>query len=141
METTTTTGTEKITRRHPRYRILAAALNAARNCEMSGNAEWRDRHRARAEEICKEGPSGSGWDEGTKIDLDASTGEKIVLRGSWHHMNEHGYYDGWTDHAIYVRPSLVFGIELRITGRDRNSVKEYLHVMFYTWLTEEMDAE
>lgn len=83
-------------------------------------------------------PSGSGWDLGTKLDEDESTPEKLVLYGEFHHMNEYGMYDGWTAHKIIVTPSLQYGFDLRITGRDRNQIKEYLHEMFDHALRQEV---
>ena len=96
----------------------------------------------RAEEIKRlldELPSGSGWDMGTKLDGPASSAEKLVLYGEFHHMNDGGYYDGWTDHQIIVTPSLQSGFKLRITGRDRNQIKDYLYEMFDFALRQETE--
>lgn len=81
-------------------------------------------------------PSGSGIDAGTKLD-DSSTKDKLVFAFGYHHMDEHGYYDGWTEHTAVVKPSMCFGYDLRITGRDRNGIKEYLASVFDHWLNEE----
>lgn len=53
-------------------------------------------------------------------------------------MNENGMYDGWTEHKAIIKPSLVFGLDLKITGRDRNGIKEYLHDTFMQALTDEV---
>lgn len=84
-------------------------------------------------------PSGSGWDCGTSIDFDKSRADRLVLYGEYHHMNDGGMYDGWTDHQIIVTPSLTNGFELRVTGQDRNDVKDYLHEMFDAALREPVD--
>jgi hypothetical protein len=47
-------------------------------------------------------------------------------------MNEHGMYDGWTRHAITIRPTFD-GIDVRIGGRDRNGIKEYLADVYREW--------
>jgi hypothetical protein len=60
-----------------------------------------------------------------------------VFKTSFHHMNTHGYYDGWTDHIVTVRPDMMSGIRISITGKDRNQIKDYIHEVFYNWLTEE----
>jgi len=117
-------------------RRLASAVDAYQRCIKTENSEWTGRHEEMIRELLDHLPSGSGWDCGTKIDLDRSTGEKLVLYGSFHHMNEGGMYDGWTEHEIWVRPSLRFGIDLRITGQNRNDVKEYLHETFHWALLE-----
>lgn len=74
-------------------------------------------------------PSGSGVDDGTKLD-DRSNPDKLEFIASFHHMDENGCYDGWTDHRVIVKPSLVFGTSIRVTGRDRNQIKDYLHELF-----------
>ena len=121
------------------YRKLASLVQAHINCEISGNKEWFEKHEARIEELVKNYmPSGSGFDCGTKIDLDKSTPEKLVFYTDFHHMNEVGYYDGWTEHRITVRPSLAFGFTLTISGKNRNEIKDYIHQVFDCALDEEV---
>lgn len=105
---------------------IASLLQAIENCNKSGNWEWRDRHTESLRAIQKQLPSGSGIDSGTTIDMDRSTPERIVLVADFHHMNDAGMYDGWTAHTVIVRASLLFGLDIRISGRDRNGIKEYL---------------
>ena len=95
--------------------------------------EWIEKKQERLKQLLDELPSGSGWDCGTK--LGESTGERIVLFGSFHHMDENGFYDGCTEHGIHVTPSLRWGFELRISGRDRNDIKDYLHDLFHEALS------
>lgn len=118
------------------YQALASAVVARRNCANSGNTEWFDRHSERIEELIDSLPSGSGFDHGTKIDLERCNGERIVLLVGFHHMDEYGSYDNWTDHAVTVRPSFD-GINLSISGRNRNGIKEYIHECYYWALKEE----
>lgn len=87
--------------------------------------------------VMESAPSGSGFDAGTTIELHLCDGNKLVFKTSFHHMNTHGYYDGWTDHYVTVRPDMMSGIQLTITGKDRNQIKDYIHEVFYNWLTEE----
>ncbi len=115
------------------YAVLASLVQARINCDNATprNAEWFGRHEDRIEELVKDYmPSGSGVDCGTKMDLDASTSDKLVFTTSYHHMNESGMYDGWTEHTVTVTPSLAFGFTLRIGGRDHNDIKEYLRDLF-----------
>ena len=49
-----------------------------------------------------------------------------MLYTHFHHMNDGGFYDGWTEHSVVVTPSLVYGFDTRITGRDRNDIKNYI---------------
>lgn len=119
------------------YQALATFIDARANCERSGNIEWHARHEERAEAIVADGPSGSGIDNGTRIDWERSTGDKIVLTFGFHHMDEHGYYDGWNDYQAVVTPSLIHGIQVTIKGRNRNDIKSYLFDVYHTWLTSE----
>lgn len=115
----------------PLYQTLASLIQARLNCIKSNNTEWLEKHTANIFELVKNClPSGSGIDCGTKIDLDMSTPDKIVLHTSFHHMNDCGMYDGWTEHTVTVTPSLQFGFNLKISGRDRNDIKEYLHEVY-----------
>jgi hypothetical protein len=118
------------------YEKIALTLQAWENCIISNNKEWQQRHKAILETIMRNGPSGSGIDCGTKLDMEASNPDKLVFNVSFHHMNDGGYYDGWTTHKIIVTPSLVFGLHIRITGRDRNEIKEHLHEVYSIWLQE-----
>jgi hypothetical protein len=121
----------------PLYQAIAGALIAMKNCQGEhGSPEWEEKHRRRVEWlVANHLPSGSGFNSGTTIDVEASTGEDLVLHTSFHHMTEHGYYDGWTEHPIRVRPSLYFQINLTIHGRNRNDIKDYIHEVFEHALT------
>lgn len=82
-------------------------------------------------------PHGSGFDSGTKIDTDKSQSNKLVFSTSFHHMDENGFYDGWTEHTITVRPDFVFNLDIKISGSNRNDIKDYIHECFYHSLTQE----
>ena len=86
-------------------------------------------------------PSGSGIDAGCQVLVDESRDNRVVIQTAFHHMNEVGYYDGWTHHKIIVTPSLIHGFDLRITGRDKNGIKEYLGQLFDHVLEQEFDAD
>src|SRR5262245_50499002 len=120
------------------YQRIATLLQAMDNCRKTNNQEWLDKHGTLLEALCDQYlPSGSGIDRGTKLGGD-STPERLVFDLGFHHMNEYGSYDGWTEHTVIVTPSLANGINLRITGRDRNDIKEYLADVFYTALRQEI---
>lgn len=127
----------------PLYQELARLLTAYQNCcSPSANEsqrEWAPKHQATIEAIVKEQmPSGSGIDRGTKLDLDVSSEEKLVFATAFHHMNEGGMYDGWTEHTVICTPSLAFQFRLKVTGRDRNGIKDYLHSTFQEALAAEV---
>ena len=115
---------------------IYSRLMAIENCKKSGNSEWLDKHTEKLIELEKRLPSGSGIDCGTKIERDLKANQfKLTL--SFHHMDENGFYDGWTDHAITVRPSFG-GLDLTISGKNKNDIKEYLLDTYYYALTKEI---
>jgi hypothetical protein len=122
-------------RKLPLYQVLAGKVAWA----PPAGTDFVFQRDAEIRRLVDELPSGSGWDNGTKIDLAASRAERLVLYGSWHHMNENGYYDGWTDHSIIVTPSLAHGFTLRITGPNRRDIKDYLHETFDFALRREVE--
>ena len=123
------------------YEAIASACAARRNCDESGNTLWFERHTQR---LCQYGealPYGSGFDDGSHIDLQESSDTKIVIRTQFHHMDEHGGYDGWTAHKVTVKPNLVHGITLTVSGRNRNEIKDYISETFDQALQEEAPEE
>lgn len=118
------------------YQVIARAIGARNRCEQTGNIEWQNRWQARIAELVADFPSGSGFNNGTQLD-DSSTSEKLVFNTAFHHMDENGYYDGWTEHQVIVKPSLEMGFSLTITGRDRNEIKEYIAECFMAVLSND----
>jgi len=119
------------------YQKLATAIDAYKRCIKTGNGIWEEKHKETIDAIMDSAPSGSGVDNGTKLDLEASTANKLVFTFGFHHMNDGGYYDGWTEHVLRAVPSFVCGVELTISGRNRNDIKEYLYELYEGWLSEE----
>ena len=116
----------------PLYRELAKLVQARLNCAKAGDEKWGQKHVDAINVLVDNHmPSGSGIDCGTKVHWGKSTGEKLVFTFSYHHMSEHGHYGVWTHHEAIVTPSLLWGYNLRITGRDVGGVKEYLADMFH----------
>src|SRR5690606_25119337 len=74
--------------KQPLYRLIARAGDAARYCEKHGNTEWQQAWEELLEKLEELLPYGSGFDAGTKIEH--ASASKIVLRTSFHHMNENG---------------------------------------------------
>jgi hypothetical protein len=121
----------------PIYRELASIFSAYTTCLASNNAEWESKHREAIEYLCEEFlPSGSGIDCGTKFDFDHSKPDKLVLTFSYYHMNDCGMYNGWTEHTLTIRPSLLYEFVTTISGRDRNQIKDYLYDTYHQALRE-----
>jgi hypothetical protein len=123
----------------PLYRGIASILQARDNCRRANNIEWVGRHCKRLNRlVANYMPSGSGIDSGTELS-ESSTPSRLVFTFAYHHMDESGMYSGWTDHKAIVTPSLTHEFNLRITGRDRNDVKEYLYQTFDEALHAKID--
>ena len=113
------------------YQQLATSYTAFLNCIESGNKEWEEKHEQTITDLCENSlPHGSGFDSGTSFDFDASKKNRLVLCTSYHHMDESGYYCGWSDHNVVVTPDLQSGFDLRITGRNVRDIKDYMYDIF-----------
>ena len=131
---------ESTNKKVPLYRALVSAVVARANCEKNGNTEWEIRHRKRIEVLCARLlPSGSGLDNGCQFDLGASNEKQLVIHTAFHHMNDMGMYDGWTNHTVRVRASLLSEIDVTVSGRDRNGVKDYIGDRFDFAMRELVD--
>lgn len=99
---------------------LASLVGARLNCLRF---ERLDRHEAAIRFLVNEClPHGAGFDMGCELVLttgqvahvlpglrkaQASTSEKLVIVTSFHHMDEHGGYDGWTHMTVIVTPTFL----------------------------------
>lgn len=88
--------------------------------------------------VKKHAPSGSGVDTGTILWVEKSNVAKLVFTCEFHHMNDGGYYDGWTQHKIIVTPTFD-GLDVRVSGRNRNDIRDYLGDLFAHWINEERE--
>jgi hypothetical protein len=120
------------------YQKLATTIEARENCREHSNDEWFKRHTETLEKLNDLMPSGSGFDNGTRLLPSKSTPDKLVFETAFHHLNEHGMYDGWTEHRVTVRPSFVRGFELKISGRNRNDIKDHMYEVFAAALETEV---
>jgi hypothetical protein len=41
-------------------------------------------------------------------------------------MHDSGMYDGWTEHTIVLTPSFLGHFDMRISGHNRNEIKDYI---------------
>jgi hypothetical protein len=113
---------------------LANTIQAYKSCIESNNIEWKDKHKDYIDLECKKLPHGSGLDAGVTLDLENSTPSKLIFDLSFHHMDDNGYYDGWTDHKLIVTPE--FGhYHIKITGQNKREIKDYLSQLFYEVFT------
>lgn len=114
---------------------IAQACCASRRCIASNN-DYAHKWDGRIKELTDKLPHGSGFDSGCQIDVDATTATRVVIHTSFHHMDENGFYDGWTDHTVIARPDFEIGFRLSISGRDRNGWKDYAYDVFSSELSK-----
>lgn len=131
----------------PLFVELAQLIGAYQRCFKDADkdpikAEWVGKHRDRIKALAKDRmPSGSGFDSGTTFDFDRSNEERLVFHTSFHHMNGAGMYVYWTEHTITVKPSLAFGFDLTVSGRNRNDVKDLIVQSFDSALRELVEQD
>lgn len=141
----------------PLYRALSmrcgAYLNVKKRCstfhagsdeqEMATAREWLQAHEDTINALCdKHLPHGSGLDSRIYFNFEQSTPERLVISGAdFHHMNEHGFYIRWTEHAVIVTASLQFGCNVHVTGRNYRDIKEYIGELFAAALHEMVDND
>lgn len=122
------------------YQALASRLEAIGNCRLSCNP-WEDRHRDYIEALCKEAlPSGSGFDCGSTLLEDESQPNRLVIQTSFHHMDDNGSYVGWSEHRVIVTPSLAHGFDLKVTGKNKRGIKDYIAETFHSALSRAADS-
>ena len=112
------------------YSELAQAIQWYNDTADGKKDDWNQKAEEKIRELEKQLPYGSGFDNGSKVNLIMSKPQRIVIDTAFHHMDENGYYDRWTEHQVIVTPCLKYGYSLRITGRNRNQVKDYIFDMF-----------
>ena len=106
-------------------------MNVAQALSMAINSDKEDR----IKEIMEGAPRGSGFDSGTTLG-DKSSNKKLIFYTEYHHMNDCGFYDGWTDHTITVTPGF-YGLNLVVAGKNLNDIKDYIDNVFWNWLHED----
>jgi hypothetical protein len=102
---------------------IMACAGCVERCKANNNAEWLPRWQKRLTSLYALLPSGSGIDNGTKIRTMESW--KLTLIADFHHMNDQGVYDGWTEHVVTVRPDWR-GIRVNVSGPNRDKIRDHL---------------
>jgi len=119
----------------PVYKAIAIRLGAIHNCIASDNNEWQEKHEHALSKIEENHlPRGSGIDAGVTIEGDP---HKIVLRTSFHVMNENGFYDRCIPFQVVVTASLQNDFDINIIGNfgKYQDLKDYLYDLFQEYLT------
>ena len=118
--------------------IVSTAIVARNNCYLSGNATWLERWQAVVDNAAFELPRGGGFDSYPKFDLKRTKENKLVITGSYHAMDEYGYYDGWRDYTVFVYPEFN-GIRVTVTGGGEHW--DYIGDCFHDALSAVFDPD
>ncbi len=70
------------------------------------------------ESLMKYMPSGSGIDAGTILKLEESRADRLVFEIGYHHMDENGFYCGWSTRELIVTPSLINEFDMEFINED-----------------------
>jgi hypothetical protein len=113
-------------------------LQAMDNCTKDNKPGWCKNHSYYLDELEKNYlPHGSGIDSGCTIDREFKK-DCVIINVPYHNMDENGYYCGWSEFKVICKPEFD-GIYLKITGKDKYYVKDYLYSVFANCLEEEME--
>ena len=84
-------------------------------------------------------PNGNGirGQEGLAEILPESTKKRIVIYTTYWHPNDSYETSRWTAHQVIITPSFEREINIRITGKNKDNVKDYLHDIFREALMKE----
>jgi hypothetical protein len=126
------------------YQRIAQIFNAWEYCQNNGLGLVIPSHEKELNQVVKTAPSGSGIDNGTNFSFDESEENKLVFTFDYHHMNDDGYYIGWSSYKVVVTPSLAFGFELDITNSENEAIIDeadfdYFHEVYHSWLDSEIE--
>lgn len=105
----------------------------------NGEPKFTDMWTPVLEHIDSELPSGSGFDSGSTFEIGSSSSDRLVFNTSFHHMDDVGCYDGWTGHNVIVTPCFD-GFDIRVTGKNKNGIKDYIAECFRNVLSEYVKA-
>jgi len=102
---------------------------------------YNEYHLNKLNELLDKLPTGSGIDAGSTIAFDECKWDKIVFNSSYHVMDENGFYDGWIDFQVIVRPSFT-GFDLKIKPlRRKKYFNDYLHDYIFDVFWDALDSE
>lgn len=126
------------------YDKIGSVVQAIKSCDESNNQEWSKKHGHTLCDLINKLPHGSGIDGTTLIQTYKCRKDLIVIESSYHCMDGNGFYDGWIDFEVWIRPSFS-GIDIDVKGRfsERHgkyaTTKDYLLDTFATCLDEDVD--
>ena len=128
------------------YAAIANTQTAYFNCIRMNNTEWQAIHQDKLVEYQEFLPHGSGFDSDPEIYLMHGNSDRIIIRGSYHVMNENGFYAGWAEYTVTVKPSwngINIDVHVDYENDDEelriDDLEDYISDSFYHSLYQEID--
>jgi hypothetical protein len=121
-----------------KYQCLASAFKSYSYYISKNNNDTAEMFMNDIKQLIESLPHGSGIDSTTNFSYLSSKEDKLIITSGYHHMDNNGYYDGWTDFKIILTPSW-YGFNLKIQGafpRKYADTREYLEDLFATDLDQ-----
>ena len=72
--------------------------------------------------------------EARKIDIQRSTGQRLVILVRYKNVHEYKSYNSITGHQLIITPCLMNGFNIRLTGLDRRGSKEKIEKLFTNFI-------
>ena len=102
---------------------------------------YNEHHLNKLEELLNKLPTGSGIDAGSTIAFEECKPDKIVFNSAFHVLDSNGYYDGWIEFKVIVRPSFT-GFDLDIKPLQRKTYfNDYLRDYVFDVFCDALNLE
>ena len=118
---------------------IATAIQAHQVCNQPERRQQRLAWMFRLQELENCLPSGSGFDKGCSIIREIGPSRdrlRLKITTAYHHMNSDGFYTGWSDYTVFVRPTFD-SIDVYVHGKDVDGIKDHIGESFHAALTME----
>ena len=69
-----------------------------------------------------------------KVDIQHSTGQRLVLLVRYKHQPEYKCHNSTTGHQVIITPCLMNGFNIRVTGLERRGAKEKIEHCFSNFI-------
>jgi len=114
-----------------KYQVLGAFFKSYLN-GVKLNNEWVEVWEKNINELIETLPHGSGVDGETKFNYEESKNDKLIINSAYHFMDDNGFYDGWTDIQIILKPDWS-RVDLNVKGifpKKYSDIRNYLEELF-----------
>jgi hypothetical protein len=124
-------------------KVYAHIANLFHSATTATNPYWAKAWKHILIEVIQEHlPSGSGFDNGCSLNFEESKTNKLVINCDYHHMDENGYYDGWSYNKIVITPDLRWEFNMKLVNmKGGKKLKDYDREYFIDTLNHHLNQE